>query len=124
MDTGNLKNIVVLKDLPSNLVEEAIVVLKENQKVPKLESASKEKKENNKIASSKSKSEIQKHENSKDYIIKEAQMLIAEYISKIENKNKKENQSIQKLNKKCKRLKFINKTLIAMLAISILVNLI
>lgn len=32
MNTGNLKNIVVLKDLPSNLVEEAIVVLKENQK--------------------------------------------------------------------------------------------
>ena len=39
MNTGNLKNIVVLKDLPSNLVEEAIVVLKENQKIQKLEPA-------------------------------------------------------------------------------------
>ena len=46
MNTGNLKNIVVLKDLPSNLIEEAIVVLKENQKIPKLEPASKDKKEN------------------------------------------------------------------------------
>ena len=85
MNTGNLKNIVVLKDLPSNLVEEAIVVLKENQKIPKLEPASTDKKESN--------SEPQKIKNSKDYIIKEAQMLISEYISKIESKNKKENAS-------------------------------
>ena len=28
----NMKNIVVLKNIPSNLVEEAIVVLKQNQK--------------------------------------------------------------------------------------------
>ena len=113
MNTGNLKNIVVLKDLPSNLVEEAIVVLKENQKIPKLEPASKEKKESN--------SEQQKVKNSKDYIIKEAQMLISDYISKIENKNKKENQSIQKLNKKCKRLRLINNILIISLVISLLI---
>ena len=97
MNTGDLKNIVVIKDLPSNLIEEAIVVLKENQETPKIK-------------------------NSKDYIIKEAQMLIADYISKIENKNKKENQSIQKLNKKCKKLKSINQALVVSLAISILIN--
>ena len=114
MDTSNLKNIVVLKDLPSNLVEEAIVVLKENQKIPKLEPASTDKKESN--------SEPQKIKNSKDYIIKEAQMLISEYISKIESKNKKENQSIQKLNKKCKRLKTVNQALLVGLAISLLIN--
>ena len=113
MNTGNLKNIVVLKDLPSNLVEEAIVVLKENQKIPKLEPASTDKKESN--------SEPQKIKNSKDYIIKEAQMLISEYISKIESKNKKENQSIQKLNK-CKRLKTVNQALLVGLAISLLIN--
>ena len=28
-----MRNIVVLKDLPSNLVEEAIIVLKQNQKI-------------------------------------------------------------------------------------------
>ena len=49
MNTGNLKNIVVLKDLPSNLVEEAIVVLKENQKIPKLEPASTDKKESKSV---------------------------------------------------------------------------
>lgn len=114
MNTGDLKNIVVIKDLPSNLIEEAIVVLKENQKISKLEPASKDKKENS--------SETPKIKNSKDYIIKEAQMLIADYISNIENKNKKENQSIQKLNKKCKKLKSINQALVVSLAISILIN--
>lgn len=112
MNTGNLKNIVVLKDLPSNLIEEAIVVLKENQKIPKLEPASKDKKEN----------ESDMKKNSKDYIVTEAQMLIADYISRVENKNKKENQSIQKLNKKCKWLKSVNQALMVSLAISILIN--
>ena len=32
MNTENMKNILILKDLPSNLVEEAIVFLKQNQK--------------------------------------------------------------------------------------------
>ena len=104
MDTSNLKNIVVLKDLPSNLVEEAIVVLKENQKMQKLQLIDIEEKHIESISEGKN-----TPEKAKDYIIKEAQMLIAEYISKIENKNKKENQSIQKLKKKCKQLKTITK---------------
>ena len=33
MDIGQMKNMVVLKNLPSNIVEEAIVVLKPNKKV-------------------------------------------------------------------------------------------
>ena len=33
MEISQLKNMVVLKNLPSNMVEEAIVVLKENQKI-------------------------------------------------------------------------------------------
>ena len=117
MDTSNLKNIVVLKDLPSNLVEEAIVVLKENQKMQKVQLIDIEEKQKQIQSISEEKNT---HEKSKDYIIKEAQMLIAEYISKIENRNKKENQSIQKLKKKCKRLKTINSILISCLAVSII----
>lgn len=37
METSNMKNMVVLKNLPSNLVEEAIVILKSSKKVKKLE---------------------------------------------------------------------------------------
>ena len=117
MDTSNLKNIVVLKDLPSNLVEEAIVVLKENQKMQQMQLIDREEKTKTIQSISEGKNTNQ---SSKDYIIKEAQMLIAEYISKIENKNKKENQSIQKLKKKCKKLKTINSILVGCLAISII----
>ena len=35
MNNEGLKNIVLLKDLPSNIIEEAIIVLKENKKIQK-----------------------------------------------------------------------------------------
>ena len=35
METSNLKNMVVLKNLPSNIVDEAIIVLKANKKTKK-----------------------------------------------------------------------------------------
>ena len=111
MDTSSLKNIVVLKDLPSNIVEEAIVVLKENQKIQKLELIDKSKKQSKERDQAKNIEE--QEQKSKDYIIKEAQMLISDYISKIENKNKMENQSIQTLKKKCKKLKTVNHILVA-----------
>lgn len=111
MDTSSLKNIVVLKDLPSNIVEEAIVVLKENQKIQKLELIDKSKKQSKEREQAKNIEE--QEQKSKDYIIKEAQMLISDYISKIENKNKMENQSIQTLKKKCKKLKTVNHILVA-----------
>ena len=37
METSNLKNMVVLKNLPSNIVDEAIIVLKTNKKAKKLQ---------------------------------------------------------------------------------------
>ena len=109
MNTGSMKNIVILKNLPSNLVEEAIVFLKENQKLRKPELIDIDVKQQKGKTS-------QKEENintkdSKDYIVNEAQMLIADYISKIENKNKKDDISYKKLKKKYKLLKKISLTL-------------
>ena len=80
METSKLKNMVVLKNLPSNIIDEAIIVLKTSKKVKKLEKIEQNKK-------------IQINEDTKkdkDYILKEAEMLINNYISKIENKNKKD----------------------------------
>ena len=37
MESSNLKNMVILRNLPSNLVEEAIIVLKTNKNAKKLE---------------------------------------------------------------------------------------
>lgn len=44
MRESNLKNIVVLKNLPSNFIEEAFVILKSNKAAMKLEKIEKNKK--------------------------------------------------------------------------------
>ena len=72
MESSNLKNMVVLKNLPSNIVDEAIIILKNSKKIKKL---------------------------------KEAEMLVNSYVSKMENKenkseaNKKIKQNYKKLKK-------------------------
>ena len=95
MKESNLKNMVILKNLPSNLVEEAIVILKSSKKVKKYERI--ENKNNcNQNA------EIKKE---KDYILKEAEMLIQEYISKLEKETEQKTIKTIKDSKKYKRLK-------------------
>lgn len=90
MDIQNMKNMVVLKNLPSNLIEEAFVVLKDNVKVHKEELAGNKKKE------------------SKDYVVKEAEIIVSEYISKIERKEFKGAKEKIKLEEKCKKLKYLS----------------
>ena len=69
MEESKLKNMVVLKNLPSNLIEEAIVILKSNKKVKKLEKIDKEKR--------KEKEETKTNNTKKEFIIKEAEMIIS-----------------------------------------------
>ena len=95
METSNMKNMVVLKNLPSNLVEEAIIVLKSSKKVKKLEKIENK----NKIE----KNNTMKRE--KDYVLKEAEMLVSSYISKLENKQKQKQSKNIKNNRKYIRLK-------------------
>lgn len=101
MDKSNMKNMVVLKDLPSNIVEEAIVVLKSNRKI-------------NKIIQSKNKKTEKtvqiKNKEDKQYIVKEAEMIISNYINEIENP-KITNKGQKNLQKKYNRLKRINRYL-------------
>ena len=49
METSNMKNMVVLKNLPSNLVEEAIIILKSNKKVKKLQKIEKKRKQHERV---------------------------------------------------------------------------
>ena len=72
METSKLKNMVVLRNLPSNLVDEAIIVLKSNKKIKKLEKI-----EKNRGTS------LEKTKKDKEYILKEAEMIVNEYMSKI-----------------------------------------
>ena len=75
MENSNMKNMVVLKNLPSNIVEEAIVVLKNNKKKNRMPS--------NKGKNGEVLMETKKKED-KQYIIKEAEMVIASYIKELE----------------------------------------
>ena len=93
MEASKLKNMVILKNLPSNLVEEAIVILKENKKVKKLEKIDKNKKTE------------YKRENKKDYVLKEAELVVSSYIEELEEKKKTKEKLNKKTSQKLKKLK-------------------
>ena len=93
MEASKLKNMVILKNLPSNLVEEAIVILKENKKVKKLEKIDKNKKTE------------YKRENKKDYVLKEAELVVSSYIEELEEKKKTKERLNKKTSQKLKKLK-------------------
>lgn len=94
MEENKMKNIVVLKNLPSNLVEEAIVVLKGNKvKLPEFIEK--------KAEATNSKT------NSKEYILKEAEMVISSYLYNIENNKNVNKRKAKEIEKKYRRLQFV-----------------
>ena len=97
MNQSGVKNMVVLKNLPSNIVEEAIIVLKANSKIKQNERVENKNKDNDKI----------KMDNNKknDYILKEAEMLVSNYITKLEKRKKEKIEIQKKINSKCKKMK-------------------
>lgn len=88
MKSKNMKNIIILKDLPSNIVEEAFIFIKPNLKV---------------------KEYIPKNLNNKemknDYIVNEAESVINDYIKKVDIKDEQNN--MNKIKKKYKTMKMI-----------------
>ena len=114
MESSDMKNMVVLKNLPSNMVEEAIIIFKENQKVREKEFIEK----GNKI------NLVEIHTKSKDCILKEAEMLVTDYINKIEEKKNYTNQNITNIIFKHKMLKLysIVSTIILFIILSIHFN--
>lgn len=95
MDISKMKNIIVLKNLPSNIVEEAFVVLKANKKIKLL----KKNNENN----------IEKKQlTGNDHIVKEAEMIISNYINETDKMNQLKLKSARDLEKRYKKLRNIN----------------
>lgn len=110
MQSSDMKNMVVLKNLPSNMVEEAIIIFRETQKVKQKELIEKEREINS--------AEIQPK--SKEYILKEAEMLVTDYINKIENKKKLiKNKNIENKYKNLKKYSIASTVL---LVISLIIN--
>ena len=100
---NNSKNMLVLKDLPSNLIEEAYVVLNPSLKAKIQEM---EKNKNSDIG------DEQKKILSKNYILEEAKYVLLNYVSKFETKKESVNKLI--LEKKYRKLKRITvSTLVA-----------
>ena len=108
METSKMKNMIILKNPPSNLVEEAIIILKSNKKVQELKYI-----ENKKGINIETLKE-------KDYIIKEAESVISNYISKIEEKNKKKI-NIEKKYNKLRRYSIIATIMLAIAIIKIFI---
>lgn len=97
-----MRNVIRIKDVPSNTIEEAIIILKENKKAKKYEGSNKFKN----IGSIDS-------DNNK-YVVKEAELIISEYLEKNDD-------SIKDVNKKkIKKLKIINIVLLLSLIVSII----
>lgn len=111
MNSNQMKNIIVLKDLPSNLIDEAFIILKNNKKIKSLERVE-----------NKSSGDAAK-ESSREYIVKEAEMIISNYVSRIEKEKQIKSYSVKQMENKYKKLKAITIILSAIVIINVIMNL-
>lgn len=77
MEKGKMKNVVVLRNLPSNLIEEAFVVVKSKKVARSLERID-GKNEN-----------IDRKNKDDGYIVREAESVLSSYVSLVEKKDDK-----------------------------------
>ena len=105
MKSKNMKNIIILKDLPSNIVEQAFVFIKPDLKVKEY------------IPKNTNKKEMKN-----DYILEEAESVIKDYIKNINMKDEQKN--IRNLKKKYKRLKTVSIAMAIVMIISQFINII
>ncbi len=105
MNSSDMKNMIVLNNLPSNIIEEAIVILKPNNKIKKYQYIEKSKlKDVQNVENTSQKIKKNGNKNQKqDYIIKEAEMIVANYITELEKKSPKMKQDMKTLEQKYKK---------------------
>lgn len=130
MDKEEMKNVIILKNLPSNLIDEAIMVIKDRKSAKKFDfnQILNNGEEKHKVIQGYMKNdELKKIENirkeGRKYVIKEAEIILSDYISKIERPKYNESK-MKKLEKSCKRAKKINLVLIIVSFISIVMQII
>lgn len=106
MNESKMKNMVVLKNLPSNIVEEAYVILKPNKNLK--QNIENQENQNTRISS--------------EYVVKEAEMVVSNYLSKIEEKKTFKNLEVEKIKRKYKKLKNTSVILVGILILNIFIN--
>lgn len=115
MEQTNLKNTIVLKDLPSNIIEEAVIVFKNKKTVKEIEKIEKDNRGN----------KNKKIRKNNSYAIKEAELVINDYMTKMEEKRKNKNLTQKNINKKIKKLKIysiVTSIVITMETIFLIIN--
>ena len=112
MNPENMKNIIILKNLPSNLIDEAIVVVKNKKESKDINYKTlMQDGKSRAIQGYMKEEELKKIENIKkeerNYIIKEAEMVVANYIAKIENQILAE-KKVKKIEKLYQKVRILN----------------
>mgnify|MGYP001633093324 FL=1 len=110
MKQNQMKNMVVIKDLPSNIVDEAIIILKNNKKIKSLNTIEKQGMEQ------------PEKEINENYVVKEAEMVISNFISQIEKEKHFKSFSIKQLEFRYKKMKVITIILSIIVVINIILN--
>ena len=123
MKTDIMKNVIILKKLPSNLIDEAIVIVKDKKKIKdinysefikdggeKFSSSSNRQTSNRVLQGYMQEEDLKKLEDTKKedrkYVIKVAEIVVSNYLSKIDNKMPEK--KIKRLEKSYKRAKKIS----------------
>lgn len=106
MSESKMKNMVILKNLPSNIVEEAYVILKPNKNFRT--SLEKQEDSNERIPA--------------DYVVKEAELVVNNYLEKIENKKHIKSIEVEKIKRKYNKLKKTSIILAGILIFNMIIN--
>lgn len=112
MNTNQMKNMIVLKNLPSNIVEEAIIILKNNKKIKSLDRVEKQT------------SNSMEKQSSGEYIVKEAEIVIGNYLSKIEKEKQMKSYSVRQIENRYKRMKILSIVLGMIIIVNVIIDLI
>ncbi len=104
MENNKIKNTIVLRGMASNVVDEAIVILKPHVKIKKTQVLNK----------------VREKSTSKELILKEAENIVSEYVNRI-SVDQIEKAKI-KLERKVKKLQIISLLFFIILVITVLIK--
>ena len=112
MNSNQMKNIIVLKNLPSNIVDEAFIILKNNKKIKSLERIEKQN------------TNLTEKQKTGEYIVKEAETVIGNYLFRIEKEKQQKSYSVRQIETRYKRMKSITIILSAIVIVDVILAII
>lgn len=104
MENNKIKNTIVLRGMASNIVDEAIVILKPNVKIKKTQTTK----------------NIMEKNRPKELILREAEHIIEEYVHRISEEELEKEKT--KLKRKIKKMRLISFAFFVLLIIVILIK--